>query len=152
MLLLQAPPIHFADLLLTAFTGLRWLGLLLAFFAYFVLGGLWFTQLFPKAYGAAMGKANVVKETASSAYIIGPGLCVLVITLTLALLLQALRVESYGGALLFGLTVGLGCVVATTVNNAINPNTPRPYLYALITGGYHLVGILAGCLILTALR
>ena len=151
-MLLQAPQTTFSYLLLQALTHVSWLGLLLAFLAYFLLGGLWYTKLFPKAYGAAMGKASVIQESSAVDYIVGPGGGVLMITLANAVLLRVLFVESYAGALLFALVIGVGLVLPVTVINAINPNSPRPYLYSLITGGYHLVGILLGCLILVTLR
>ncbi len=81
-------------------------------------------------------------------FIVGPALCMLVITLTSALLLNALAINSYQGALLFALIVGIGYLVANTVNIAINPNIPRPLLYSAISGAYHLVGIVIVSLML----
>ena len=35
---------------------LNWLSIAAAFFAYFILGGLWFTLFFKKPYAASLGK------------------------------------------------------------------------------------------------
>jgi hypothetical protein len=84
-------------------------------------------------------------------FIAGPAVCTLVVTLTTALLIAALRVDTLGDALLVALVVGVGYLVANTVNIAINPNMPRPLYYGLVTGSYHLVGIVAAGLVLGAL-
>ena len=46
--------------------------------------------------------------------------------------------------------VGVGYLAANTVTIAINPNFPRPLLYAAISGSYNLVGSLAVSAILLA--
>ena len=48
--------------------------------------------------------------------------------------------------------VGMGYLVANTVNIAINPNIPRPLLYGVISGGYFLAGITIVSIILVAMR
>jgi hypothetical protein len=50
----------------------------------------------------------------------------------------------------FALVVGIGYLVANTVIIAINPNVPRPLFYSLISGGYHLIGIVVTALIVVA--
>ncbi|MBB6001570.1 hypothetical protein [Arcicella rosea] len=54
-----------------------------------------------------------------------------------AILIEALNVQSFETALEFTLLVGIGYLVANTVNIAINPNIPRPILYGIISGAYH---------------
>jgi hypothetical protein len=85
-------------------------------------------------------------------FIIGPALCVLTITVTTAILMQWLAIDSAISTLAFALLVGIGFLVANTVNIAINPNIPRPLFYSLITGSYHLLGITSVCFILYALN
>ena len=85
-------------------------------------------------------------------FIVGPAVCTLIITLASALLLNALHIESYANALVFAVIVGVGYLVANTINIAINPNIPRPLLYGAISGAYHLVGVLMVSLILVAMR
>ncbi len=134
--------------MIQAILSLNWFGVLLAFVPYFLLGALWFTVLFKKPYALSLGRENEQQQNLAPIFIVGPALCMLVITLTSALLLNALAINSYQGALLFGLIVGVGYLVANTVNIAINPNIPRPLLYGAITGAYHLVGMVIVSLML----
>lgn len=131
---------------------INWLSVLLAFIVYFLLGGLWYTVLFAQAYKVSLGKADQTLQNQSPLFIVGPALCVLVITIASGILFYALGIHSYGNALGFALFVGGGFLVANTTNIAINPNIPRPFLYSLITGSYHLVGITLASLILAAMR
>ncbi|MDO7875670.1 DUF1761 domain-containing protein [Hymenobacter sp. ASUV-10] len=142
----------FGPQLLTALGTVRWLGVGLAFGAYFVLGALWYMGLFAQAYKVALGKAGQELDNQSPLYIAGPAACVLVITVVSAVLLRALHVDTYGGGLLFAALIGFGYLVANTVNIGINPNIPRPFLYGAITGAYHLVGITLASLIMVAMR
>ena len=134
--------------MIQAILSLNWFGVLLAYVPYFLLGALWFTVLFKKQYAISLGRENEQQQNLAPIFIVGPALCMLVITLTSALLLNALAINSYQGALLFALIVGVGYLVANTVNIAINPNIPRPLLYGAISGAYHLVGIVIVSLML----
>lgn len=126
---------------------LNWLAVLLAFMPYFLLGGLWFTVLFSKPYLVSLGKAGQKLEN-KPIFIIGPAICMLVITLASAILIQALRIMTIGGAVEFGLLVGIGYLAANTMNIAINPNIPRPILYGIISSTYHVLCIvLASCIL-----
>lgn len=124
---------------------------MLAFAVYFVLGALWFTLFFNKPYKVSLGKENETLPN-KPIFIAGPALCSLVITLAAAVLMQALNIRSFGGAVEFSLLVGIGFLVANTVNIAINPNIPRPILYGIISGAYHLAGILLVSVIVVAMK
>ena len=127
--------------MITQLTNLNWISVLLAFVAYFLLGALWFTLFFSKPYKISLGREN---ETLPQKliFIVGPALCSLIITVANAILFYALNVSSFSSAIEFSFVVGVGFLVANTVNIAINPNIPRPILYGLISGSYHLAGIL----------
>ncbi|QKZ14912.1 DUF1761 domain-containing protein [Spirosoma sp. KUDC1026] len=131
---------------------INWLSVLAAFVPYFLLGSLWYMLLFPKPYRISLGRDANEPQSLNPLYIVGPAVCALIITVTCAVLLQALNVTSYANALQFTLIVGLGYLFANTVNIAINPNIPRPFLYGLITGSYHLVGMALVNMILVAMR
>jgi len=133
-------------------TNLNWLNVAIAFVAYFILGALWFTVLFKKQYAISLGKENSLPEKPAPIFIIGPVLCTLVITIANAILFYALNIHSYGTALEFSFVVGIGYLVANTVNIAINPNIPNPIQYGIISGAYHLTGIVIVNVILTAMR
>ncbi|TKT85297.1 DUF1761 domain-containing protein [Dyadobacter frigoris] len=131
---------------------ISWLSVLLAFVPYFLLGALWFTLLFSKPYKVSLGRENDLPQKLAPIFIIGPALCCLVITIASAILIYALKIDSYENAVIFAILVGLGYLVANTVNIAINPNIPKPLLYGLISGAYHFVGILIVSLILVRMK
>ncbi|WP_428657746.1 DUF1761 domain-containing protein [Runella sp.] len=130
---------------------LHWISVLLAFVAYFLLGALWFTLFFSKQYKISLGRENETLQN-KPIFIVGPAICSLVITIASSILIYALNIQSFGEAMGFALVVGFGYLVANTVNIAINPNIPRPILYGIISGAYHLVGILIVSTILVAMK
>ncbi|MEZ0611167.1 DUF1761 domain-containing protein [Fibrella sp. WM1] len=138
--------------MLTVLPAINWLSVLIAFILYFGLGAFWYLFLFPKPYRIALGRSADEPQSDNPLYIVGPAVCSLIITITSAVLLYTLNVTSYGAATLFAAVVGIGYLVTNTVNIAINPNIPRPFLYGLITGSYHFVGMLLVSLILFAMR
>lgn len=138
--------------MIQSFTAVNWPGVLTAFVPYFLLGALWFTVLFKKQYLISLGKENAPRQKPAPVFVVGPAICCLVITLATALLAQALGISSYTSAIQLALVVGMGFLAANTVNIAINPNIPRPLLYGLISGAYHVVGIVIVCVILLAMK
>lgn len=138
--------------MLTVLPAINWLNVLVAFVLYFGLGAFWYLFLFPKPYRISLGRSANEPQSDNPLYIVGPAVCSLIITLTSAVLLYSLNVTSYGAATLFAAVVGGGYLVTNTVNIAINPNIPRPFLYGLITGSYHFVGLLLISLLLVAMR
>lgn len=131
---------------------LNWWAVLVAFLPYTILGALWFTLLFVRPYKVALGKANQSLNNKEPIYMVGPMICTFMITLATAILIYVLNIQTTGGAIEFGLVVGLGYLVANTVNIAINPNIPHPIQYGLITGSYHLVGIIMTSIIIVLMR
>lgn len=130
---------------------LNWLSVAIAFVLYVVVGTLWFTLFFTKPYKVSLGKENETLPN-KPIFIIGPTICSLVVTIASALLIYALNIQSYSGAIEFSLLIGFGFLVANTTNIAINPNIPRPILYSIISGGYHLVCILLVGIVIVAMR
>ena len=137
--------------MISQLASLNWISVLIAFVVYFLLGALWFTLFFSKQYKISLGRDN---ETIPNKpiFIVGPALCSLVITIGTAVLIYALNIQSFSAALEFSLLVGIGYLVANTVNIAINPNIPRPILYGVISGTYHLLGILMVSIILVTMK
>lgn len=130
---------------------LNWISVLLAFVVYFLIGALWFTLFFRKWYKISLGKEHQALGN-RPLFIVGPAVCSLVITLAHAILLYSLNISSFGKAMEFAWLTGIGYLVANTINIAINPNIPRPILYGIISGGYHLTGISIVSLILVAMK
>lgn len=133
-------------------THINWVSVLLAFVVYFILGALCFTLFFSKPYKVSLGKENEEQKAVAPIFIVGPALCCFVITITSALLMNLLQINSVENALQFAVVVGVGYLVANTVNIAINPNIPKPLYYSFISGTYHLTGIILVCIILLAMK
>ena len=134
-----------------ALAAINWLAVLVAFAAYYFLGAAWFAALFARPYRVSLGKEREAPAKMTPIFFVGPALCTLLVTVASAGLLRLLHITSYGPAAGFALYVGTGYLAANTVNIAINPNIPRPLLYGLISGSYHLVGILLASFLLVAL-
>ncbi|MEA5256609.1 DUF1761 domain-containing protein [Arcicella aquatica] len=120
---------------------LNWMSVLIAFTLYCFEGALWFTLLFSKQYKISLGRENETLPN-KPIFIIGPAICTLVVTIVSAILMYALNISTWAQMFEFSLLTGIGYLVANTFNIAINPNIPRPILYGIISGSYHLVGIL----------
>ena len=129
-----------------------WLAVLAATLASFILGGLWFTVLVGQQYAAALGREYEPKARPAPIFLIGPLFCCLITTVTSAILMSALHIDFLGDALLFGAIVGIGYVVTTMTNIAINPNFPRPFMYAAINAPYFILSNLLTSLILFLVR
>ncbi|SEW45062.1 Protein of unknown function [Chitinophaga sp. YR573] len=137
--------------MISQLANLNWISVLIAFVVYFLLGALWFTLFFSKQYKISLGRDNETLQN-KPIFIVGPALCSLVITIATAVLMYALNIQSFSAALEFSLLVGIGYLVANTINIAINPNIPRPILYGIISGTYHLLGILIVSIILVIMK
>jgi hypothetical protein len=135
---------------LSALGSINWIAVLLAVVAYTVLGGVWFAVLFAKPYAAALGRDSTPQPAQPALFYGGPAVATLFVVMTTAALMAALQINAIGDAVVFALVVGIGYLVANTVIIAINPNMPRPLFYSLISGAYHLVGIVVTALIVVA--
>ncbi|MES2629780.1 MAG: DUF1761 domain-containing protein [Bacteroidota bacterium] len=133
-------------------SAINWLGVLIAFVGYSFLGALWFTLLFKKTYFASLGKTADTVQNSAPIFIVGPMVCSLFITVTSALFIYALNINTYGQALEFALITGVGYLFANTVNIAINPNMPRPLHYGLISGMFHVTGMVIVSLVIVAMK
>lgn len=130
---------------------INWVAVAAAFFAYYFLGALWFALLFARPYKRSLGLPDSAPPGRDPIFFVGPAICTLIVVVVSALLMNAVGIASYGGGLAFGALIGIGYLAATTVNTAINPIFPRPLFYGLVSGSYHLVGIILACLILVAI-
>lgn len=131
---------------------INWLAVVLGTLALALLGGLWFTAVWGKAYTYALGKEHAPKEKPALRFILGPLVCGLATTVAMAVLFYAFDIHTFADAVVFGLIVGAGLLAATTVNTGINPNIPRPLAYGLVSGSYFLLSGLVVSIILAAMR
>ena len=135
-----------------AVMSVNWFAVLAATIVSFFLGGMWFTVFFGKLYAAALGREHEAKARPAPIFLVGPLVCSFVINITSAIIMRALHVAALSDALLFGAIVGIGYLVSTMTNIAINPNFPRPLMYAAINGPYFLLSSLLASSILLLIR
>ncbi|ATB44668.1 DUF1761 domain-containing protein [Corallococcus macrosporus] len=130
---------------------INWLAVLLSTVALQMLGAAWFMGVIPKPYALALERTDLVDRKPEPIFIAGPLLCGLVVTVANAILLRSFHIDTMPDALVFGAISGIGYLVATVFNVAINPNIPRPVLYGAINAPYFLLSNLVSCAILTAM-
>lgn len=129
-------------------TQLNWLAVLAAFVAWAVIGGVYFGAVIAKPYAIALGRQDEPAAKPAAITFVGPMIAGLVMVVTSAVLLRALGVGTFADAILFGLIVGVGYLAAMTVTIAINPNFPRPLLYAAINApGFVLSSVVASLIL-----
>jgi len=130
---------------------MKLLPILAAGFAYFALGGLWFTPLFGRQWDKAVGFERPPKWRPGAVYYIGPLLGCLVAAFATSYLAQLAQAQLLADYLRVGLLVGMGYGATITTVNAIAPNMCRPGLYAAVVGSYHLAGLVLCAAILYGL-
>lgn len=128
------------------------LAVLTALVPSFILGGIWFGVVVAKLYAVALGREALPPQKPGPLFIIGPVICNLFAIITSAILLRLLQIESIEGALAFGALVGIGYILSTCMNIAINPNFPRPFMYTLINAPYFILSSLMTSVILVVMR
>jgi Protein of unknown function (DUF1761) len=130
---------------------INWLSILVSGLALSALGAAWFMGPVKTLYPVALGRTDLGDQKPSPLFIVGPLVCGLVVSVADAILLRALGITTYSDALTLGAITGAGYLVPQTVNIAINPNFPRPFLYSAINAPYFFAGNLVVCAILFAM-
>jgi len=131
---------------------MNWLAVVVATVAYFALGGLWFSQLlFGKAWQRAMGWEDTDEESFGPEFYIGPFLTCLLSTIAVGMLAVATGSDTLAEGLMLGLVVGIGISGAVLfVTGYFDPKKPEPMVWAAVTAGYHLLGLLIAAAILSS--
>lgn len=138
--------------MLEAWLAISWVGVLAASVASFLLGGVWFALLWAQPYARALGREGGPLPPPTRLFLLGPMGCGLVMSITSALLQGLLHTSTPGAAATLGAVVGLGYLGATATNVAINPNMPRPLLYALVNVPYFVLSSISIHLIVFSLQ
>ena len=115
---------------------LNWAAVIVAIFACFLLGGIWFPFIVKRQYERAL--ATEMKSGLLA--LLGPLFCMTVTTISTAVLIHLLGVKTYAGAVACGLFVGIGYQTPMTINIALNPLFPRPFLYSAVNAPYFVIG------------
>lgn len=93
--------------MLGTFSGLSWFGIGIAVIAYYLLGALWFTPLFGKAWDSAVGVERSTDNRFPAAYYVVPLLSAVVVTVATAVLIERLDLEELSQAAGWGATIRL---------------------------------------------
>lgn len=133
-------------------TDISWVAFAISAVASIVLAGLWFAVLIAKPYVVALGREDAGAPPQDAVRAIGPLVCILVTTLTTAVLVEALDLTSVGDAVAFGLVVGVGYLAAMTFQIALNPNFPRPVFYGVVNAPYFVVTSVLSAVAMTLMR
>lgn len=126
------------------------LAIVAATLVHVVLGGVWYTVLFGRAYAASLG-LDAPPASPPPGLLVGSMACSAVTITTTAWLQRALEVTSYRDAVGLGAVVGVGYLAAMTLNIALNPLFPRPVRYAVVNAPMFVIGSLLASLVLVAL-
>ncbi len=118
---------------------INWIAVVLGVVACTVLGGAWFAGLMAKPYAMALGLDPKKKPEMNTLSYVGPMISTFFVAVTSAVLFEALGIVEFGDALIFSLVVGVGYLVATMFNVAINPKFPNPTAYAVVNAPYFLL-------------
>lgn len=131
---------------------LNWLAIVLASVASIVIAAVYYVVLTPRHYAIALGRENATETPQSLTRNVGPIVCIVVTTITSAVLVETIDITSLGDALTFGAVVGIGYLTAMTFQIALNPNFPRPIYYGVVNAPFFIVTSLLSSVILVALR
>lgn len=129
-----------------------WLGVLGATVGIYLLGGLWFTPMFGRAWDRGVGVSRRPGERFGLTYYVVPLVGAAGAAYALAFLVVAADVAAVGDALVLGVVVGVGVGLTVSFTNALTPRTARPLLYGLVTGCYHVVSAVVAAVVAVAAR
>lgn len=124
--------------MLAAFSQINWLAVVIATVTSAVLGGLHFGALVGRSYLRVLGREGQAAPRPTPVAAVGPLVCGFLVVLASAVLVAALGLSTVGDAVVFGLVVGIGYLLAMTVQIAINPNFPHPLRYSALNAPYFL--------------
>ncbi len=123
---------------------LNWLAVIVATVAYFALGGLWYAErVFGKAWMRSMDWQPPADYKPSPAVYLVPALTCLISTVVTGMIAAATETDTLAEGIVLGLAVGVGYAgAAVMVTGFFDPKKPQPVTNALISAGYHVVGLL----------
>lgn len=138
----------------SSFGDLNWLAVIVAALAYFAIGGLWYAEkVFGAAWMRSMDWTPDPDQRTSAAMYLGPLVTCLISSIGVGLLAVATDSDDFGEGVTLGLVVGVGVAAAVSfVTGYFDPKKPKPMVWASITAGYHVVGLLVAAVIVSVGR
>lgn len=133
---------------------LNWLAVAVAALAYFALGGLWFIpRVFGDVWMDAIGWEPADDDQPSPALYLGPLVTCLIATIALAVLARAAGADGVVDGVVLGAVAGVGIAgTALFVTGYFDPKKRRPMTWFVVTGGYHIVGLVIASVIVSVWR
>jgi uncharacterized membrane protein len=132
----------------------KWLGVILAALAYFVIGAIWYA---PPVLGKAWMKAGGMEMPAEGQR---PGPAIYVVPLigsvlsaiALGMIAVATGTDTVGEGIVLGLIVGVGFAISISLVTAtFESNKPNAMAWGAINAGYHLIGNVVAAIIIAAM-
>jgi hypothetical protein len=124
---------------------------IVATFAYFALGALWFAPPSPigRAWITASGYTSPTSGfSASNAFYVFPAVTSLVTVIAVALLARATGTDTVAEAVVLGLVLGIGVAGAIVINTAaFEFDKPSRWTWGVIGAAYHVVGVTVAAVI-----
>ena len=119
---------------------------------YFLLGAVWFAPVTPigKAWvKAADYESPTGGAMSSNAFYVIPLVTCLVMVVALALLAEAIGVDTLGEGIALGLIVAVGIVAPLLLTTAaFEFKKPQPWTWGVIDATYHAIGLLIAAAII----
>lgn len=132
---------------------LNWLAVVVAAIAYFALGALWYM---PKPMADAWTKSmgwdpSAEEQQPGAANYLAPLVTCLLSSVAVAMLSAATGSDTFAEGIVLGLVVAIGIAAAIVlVTGWFDPKKPQPMVFASITAGYHVLGLLVTAVIVSA--
>ena len=127
--------------MIEAFGAVNWWAAALGALAYFMLGALWFSPLFGRVWDRSVGHERRSGERFPTSYYVVPLVSSIAIAMATAWVAEAADLDGFWDGTLFTIALGVGIAAAVSVTNAMTPNMRHPFVYGVVTGGYHVAGI-----------
>lgn len=133
---------------------LNWFAVIVASIVYFGLGGLWYAEFaFGKAWQKAMGWDGASGGGTGPAVYAVPLATCFVATLASAMIAQATGTDTIGEGIVLAIVVGiLLCGAVLAITGLFDTTKPSRTTFVAISAGYHFVGLLLACVILSLWR
>ncbi|HEX8099473.1 MAG TPA: DUF1761 domain-containing protein [Actinomycetota bacterium] len=130
---------------------LNWLAVIVATLVYFAVGALWFSEVaFAKPWRRSLGIQAPPGQRPSMGILVAPLVQAFVSVIAVAMLAKATGTDTIGEALVLWIVSGVAIAGALIAVTAVFETTkPDRTAWALIAGGYHLVGLLIATVIVS---
>jgi MFS superfamily sulfate permease-like transporter len=137
------------------FGELNWLAVIVGAVIYFALGAIWFQPAVlgrPWMRSIGYDPQQRPPDMSPTAYVL-PALFYVVAAIATGLLGRATATDELGEGIVLGLVVGVGyALMVTAVDAVFDPNKPQPWTWFVISGAYHLLGLMVVAVIVAIWR